>query len=94
LSTALLPFLILAGWRWSAFGDIGRLAGVVACALVVNAFVCGALANPHDRYGARLVWLALFTFALAVLRVGLRARVPAPSASTRPAPGLARLHEV
>ena len=37
-------------------------------ALLGNAFVCGALSNPHDRYGARMVWLAVFVFILAALR--------------------------
>ena len=36
--------------------------------LLANAFVCGALSNPHDRYGARVVWLASFAVALAALR--------------------------
>jgi hypothetical protein len=97
LSTALLPLLILAGWRWTAFGDVGRLAGSVACALLVNAFVCGALANPHDRYGARLVWLALLTLALAALRAYLRSSIPIrpqPAVSPPAAAGVARLTEV
>lgn len=32
------------------------LAGVIG-----NAFVCGALSGPHDRYHARLIWAALAT---------------------------------
>jgi hypothetical protein len=57
-SMALLPFLIAAGFRWTALGALSRLAATLTVALLANAFVCGALANPHDRYGARLVWLA------------------------------------
>jgi hypothetical protein len=36
--------------------------------LLANALVCGALSNPHDRYGARVVWLATFAVGLAALR--------------------------
>jgi hypothetical protein len=45
------------------------LAAVVTFALLANAFVCGALSNPHDRYGARMVWLATFTVAMALIGV-------------------------
>ena len=34
-------------------------------ALMANAFVCGALSNPHDRYGSRLAWLAVLVVLLA-----------------------------
>jgi hypothetical protein len=46
-----------------------RLACMVALALMANAFVCGALSNPHDRYGARMVWLAVLVALLAPWRV-------------------------
>jgi hypothetical protein len=42
-----------------------RLACTVALALMANAFVCGALSNPHDRYGARMTWLAVLVVLLA-----------------------------
>src|SRR5262249_60351586 len=32
------------------------------------AFVCGVLSGPHDRYGARIAWIATFTAAIAILR--------------------------
>jgi hypothetical protein len=38
-------------------------------ALLANAFVCGALSGPHDRYGARIAWIATFTVVIAVLRM-------------------------
>jgi len=31
--------------------------------------VCGIFANPHDRYGARLAWLAPLVVGLAALRL-------------------------
>ena len=35
-----------------------------------NAVVCGVFANPHDRYGARLVWLAPLVVLLCRLMPG------------------------
>ena len=37
-------------------------------AILANAFVCGALSGPHDRYGARIAWIATFIAAIAILR--------------------------
>jgi hypothetical protein len=67
LAAALLPFLILLGGRVPELSATRLLAGTLLVALLVNAFVCGALANPHDRYGARLIWLAPLTIILAAL---------------------------
>jgi len=78
LTLALLPVLILTGWRQRDLSDWRLLASGVAAAVLVNAFVCGALANPHDRYGTRLIWLAPLTLALAPLCL-LRSRLPQPS---------------
>jgi hypothetical protein len=50
---ALLPLLMAAGLKWSRFDQPALLAGTIAAAVLVNAFVCGAR-QPHDRYGARL----------------------------------------
>ena len=41
----------------------------MALALSANAFVCGALSNPHDRYGARMSWLAVLVILLAFWHV-------------------------
>jgi hypothetical protein len=57
------------GFRFAAFTDLGRLAGTTALALLANAAVCGIFANPHDRYGARLVWVAPLVALLAFYRV-------------------------
>ncbi len=48
---------------------IGELATVCLLALLANAFVCGTLSNPHDRYGARLIWLAVTAAAIAAVRL-------------------------
>jgi hypothetical protein len=60
--------LFVRAIRSGRFDDLGRLAAVVTVAILANAFACGALSGPHDRYGARMVWLAAFTAAIAVLR--------------------------
>jgi hypothetical protein len=66
LSMALLPLIVFAARRKWVAPDIGALAAAAIIALLANAFVCGALSNPHDRYGARMVWLATFVIVLAV----------------------------
>jgi hypothetical protein len=63
----LVPIVVL-GWRSPAYADLGQLAAGIALALLANAVVCGALANPHDRYGARLAWLAPLVVLLAAAR--------------------------
>jgi len=67
VSAALLPLLLAAGLRWRELGPLGTLAATLTAALLANAFVCGALSNPHDRYGARLVWLAPLAIMLVPL---------------------------
>jgi hypothetical protein len=68
----LLPIMWL-GFRQARLARPARLAATVTLALLVNAVVCGVLANPHDRYGARLAWLA----PLAVMLASGRLRRPA-----------------
>jgi len=62
---ALLPAIIGLAWRKRLPAAIGELAATVTLALLGNAVVCGAFANPHDRYGARMVWLAGLVVLLA-----------------------------
>jgi len=54
-------------WR-RRLDEFTLLAATVCSALLGNAFVCGVVSGPHDRYGSRLVWLATFTVLLAGLR--------------------------
>jgi hypothetical protein len=67
ISMALLPLIALAARRRKLPADLGDLAVAIMVALVANAFVCGALSNPHDRYGARVVWLASLVVLLALV---------------------------
>ena len=54
----------------------GMLAATATAALLANAFVCGVLSNPHDRYGARLVWIAPLVVTLLLCRLYARRGLP------------------
>jgi hypothetical protein len=64
---ALLAIVGHAFWR-RQLDDITLLAGTVATALLGNAFICGVISGPHDRYGARMVWIATFVALIAAFR--------------------------
>jgi hypothetical protein len=66
VSMLALPFLLLR-LRADPGDRLALLAGSVSVALLTNAFVCGALSGPHDRYGARLAWLATLVVLLGSL---------------------------
>jgi hypothetical protein len=68
-SMLLLLATMLLGLRRGHFADLGLLAGTATAALLANAFVCGVLSNPHDRYGARLVWIAPLVVTLLLCRL-------------------------
>ncbi|WP_456837765.1 hypothetical protein [Bradyrhizobium sp. USDA 4486] len=48
--------------------DLTLLAATVTLALLGNAFICGVISGPHDRYGARMVWVATFVVLMAAAR--------------------------
>jgi peptidoglycan/LPS O-acetylase OafA/YrhL len=50
------------------FGDLTLLAGTVSFALLGNAFICAMISGPHDRYGARMAWLATTVVLIACVR--------------------------
>ena len=79
LSMALLPVIVLLAWRRTLPAAFGELAAFCGLALLANALVCGALSNPHDRYGARIVWLAAVAVALALASLLERRKVPLPA---------------
>jgi hypothetical protein len=80
----LLVPLMLWGARRQPMNDLGRLAATTACALLANAVVCGVFANPHDRYGARMVWLAPLVVGLAAFRLYEQRRDEAAALAVRP----------
>jgi hypothetical protein len=67
-SMLFLLALLVRAIRSGRFDQSARLAATVTVAILANAFACGALSGPHDRYGARIVWIAVFTAAIAILR--------------------------
>ena len=48
--------------------DLTLLAGTISLTLLGNAFVCGVISGPHDRYGARMVWIATLVVLIAAVR--------------------------
>ena len=74
LAMALLPLIALLTLRSKGLGEIGELATVAMLALLGNAVVFGAFATAHNRYGARMVWLAPFVVMLALVRLYERRR--------------------
>lgn len=61
-----LGLFLVAFWGFrSGRRDVAALALFVAIALIGNAFINGALSNPHDRYQSRIVWLATLVVGLA-----------------------------
>lgn len=69
LASLLLLAAILAwrGWR-HGFDDVTWLAATVMSAVLGNAFVCAVISGPHDRYGARMAWVATFAVLIVIAR--------------------------
>ncbi len=68
VSMLLLAAIALAAlWR-RRLDDVELLAVTVCVALLGNAFICGVISGPHDRYGARIVWIATFAVLVAAAR--------------------------
>ncbi|WP_245269882.1 hypothetical protein [Nitrobacter hamburgensis] len=73
IPVALTSMLLLAGialaalWR-RRLDDVELLAATVCVALLGNAFICGVISGPHNRYGARMVWIATFVVLIAAAR--------------------------
>jgi hypothetical protein len=67
---SMLAVLALFAWGlWRGqFDDITLLAATVCFTLLGNAMICGIISGPHDRYGARLVWIATFVALIAASR--------------------------
>ncbi len=65
---SVLGLLVVAGWGLRVRRhDLAGAALYIFLALLGNAFICGALSNPHDRYQSRLVWLASLVVGMAVV---------------------------
>ncbi|HET9715300.1 MAG TPA: hypothetical protein VFP60_03860 [Pseudolabrys sp.] len=68
-SLALLPLLMWYALRRRGIDDIGEFLAACLFSIVANAFICGALSNPHDRYGARIIWIAVLSAVMTAVRV-------------------------
>ncbi|MDP1868999.1 MAG: hypothetical protein Q8L13_22010 [Bradyrhizobium sp.] len=64
---AVVAIFAIAVWR-RRLDDLTLLAATVTLALLGNAFVCGVISGPHDRYGARLAWVASLVALIALVR--------------------------
>jgi hypothetical protein len=69
LLSILLAFVILGYALWRRrFDDLALLAATVSLAILGNAFICGVMSGPHDRYGARMAWIATLLVLIAAIR--------------------------
>jgi hypothetical protein len=68
ISTALIFAMLISRFFRRLTDDVTLLTATVCLALLGNAFVCGVISGPHDRYGSRLVWTATFTIMIAAVR--------------------------
>jgi hypothetical protein len=70
---AMVAVLAHALWR-RQLDNNALLAATILLAYLGNAFILGAISGPHDRYGARIVWIATFALLAVIVRW---ARAPA-----------------
>lgn len=63
-----LILLLAQALKRRRLDNLDLLAATVTLALLGNAFICGVISGPHDRYGARMVWVATFVVLMAVGR--------------------------
>ena len=69
LVSMLLAVIVFARGLWRRpFDDLTLLAGTVTFAVLGNAFICAVISGPHDRYGARMAWVATFVVLIAAVR--------------------------
>ena len=67
-SMLLVVILFGRGLGRRPFDDLTLLAGTVSLALLGNAAICAVISGPHDRYGARMAWLATLVVLIAAIR--------------------------
>ena len=72
ISTVLVFALLIAAiWR-KRVDDVTLLLATVCLTLLGNAFICGVISGPHDRYGSRMVWITTFAVMVAAMKRGQR----------------------
>lgn len=72
LCTVLLLPLAFLALRRKNYVDLGELNAAAALAVLANAAVFGVLATAHNRYGARMVWIAVLAVLLSLIRLLMR----------------------
>jgi hypothetical protein len=69
LVSMLVVFAVFGRAIWHRrLDDLTLLAATVSLAMLGNAFICGVISGPHDRYGARMAWIATFAVLILALR--------------------------
>ena len=68
ISTVLVFALLIAAIFRRRADDVTLLMATVCLTLLGNAFICGVISGPHDRYGSRLVWITTLAFMIAVMK--------------------------
>jgi hypothetical protein len=68
ISMLLVAIMFAVALLRRRFDDLALLAATVSFALLGNALICGVISGPHDRYGARMAWIATLTVLLAAAR--------------------------
>ncbi len=68
ISTALVFGMLGAAVFRRRLDDVTLLMATVCLTLLGNAFICGVISGPHDRYGSRLVWITTFALAIAAMK--------------------------
>jgi hypothetical protein len=68
-SAALLLVVFCASTLLRANRPYCELLWLVLSALLANAFICGALSGPDDRYESRMIWLLPLISYMAVTSV-------------------------
>ena len=66
-SALFLVVLLAEALARKRFHAPAQLAATLAVTIVANAFACGVLSGPHDRYGARVAWMATLSVGIAIL---------------------------
>jgi hypothetical protein len=68
ISTAAVFVMLIGAILRRRIDDVTLLAAAVCLTLLGNAFICGVISGPHDRYGSRLVWITTRTILIAAMR--------------------------
>lgn len=74
LAAAGTILLLLSGAFRGRFGREYAFAFLLLLAFVVNAGICGILASPYDRFGARMLWLLPLACIFAAVAAGARGK--------------------